>query len=1410
MKKNKILLFAALATIGFANIGTAEAKNADSWEALNPSDPVENIEITADITSEGNTSAIEYSVSQTINGNNHSVTGAGNRSISLKGDGEYNFLNLGKISDGSEEASTFSYKNLNGETVYKNIEKSVNSFSQQFIKNTDKTITVNINNSAFSDNTNTVFYSTKNATLNITDSIFYNNKSTTNYSIIEGFHENNINIKNSIFVNNNSVSSGGVLYTFGKLKVEDSYFITNQTGDSGGAVKFEGSNASFEKSKFEGNISVDGDGGAINTQTGSVIDYIKNSEFLNNRCNYDGGAISTSGGFIETIDNTVFEGNFARGEGGAIWVVMDTPTHTEKPPVLIKNSIFKNNEAGSGGAISTGTDEEVRANYTYITDSQFLNNKIQQSGHYFMYGAPLGGAILSASNVPMVFNNVDFTGNEAVPGGRRNYSAGGAVYFAGNADGADLKIVDSNFSNNSALEGGALYVENADTLIVAASKDVVFSGNTAGADADDYNGGADIYFDASSMSTTLSLNAADGKKVAFNGSIAAYAGDETTPAIDINKSGLTYNTYDGTTETSVNAGTSGEVQFNARVGDEEQNFSAINLYGGTLSIGQNKEVSLDNPDGLLNDNNFYVKGNSTLNTVNDVVGEFTPKVFSIAEGINLECKLDVDLAETKSDTLGITENNGTVTLSSFNVISDSTEQDLKVKYSNQNVNGTVKDDYTITTSKKTYDVTAENNNDGSFIVFSVAKDEGGLPTAIDAEANQYIITDNQDENVEKWKGSDGNVITSDIDINAKGHSIFTENDLDGMVVSQGTSVILRNIKELSGFNNALTNDGGTLSIIDSNITNNSGDADITNNSGVVNISAATKDVKIGSENTDNALTSNGGTVNVSGSNKVTFDGAVQGTNDAKMNISADTTFNDNVSGMDIAQSSGNVNIKNLSGSDYKLNGGTLKVNDSGNFAPETFELNKGTISLSDESAFSPRSNILNGGNIDAANNNTGNLNFNTLTLNNAINLAVDVDMNKQIMDTITANTLDGNGTIKVNKFNLISETNKPKISINFANGDIKDYVSTNVKTVEGKIFKYNVNYDNKTGQFSFAGGGSSSDGFSPSVLASPVAAQLQGYLTQLNSYDEAFRNMDMYMLLPNKVRQAMKYKNQVAINSSDFAYDDSKTIYDDNTGWLRTHTTFENVPLKNGPKVSNVAYGTYFGGESQLYDLGKGWDGIWGLYAGYNGSHQAYNGISMYQNGGTLGVLGMAYKGNFFQGLTINASANGGEAYTKFGDENFSMLMAGIASKTGYNIEFKEGKYIVQPSLLLSYSFVNPFDYNNSAGIHISSDPLHAIQVEPNIKFIANLKNGWQPYAGVGVVWSIMDKTHYTANDVALPQLSVKPYVKYGVGVRKTWGERFTGFFQTYITNGGRNGVGLQLGFRWALGGKKSKPKENI
>ena len=432
--------------------------------------------------------------------------------------------------------------------------------------------------------------------------------------------------------------------------------------------------------------------------------------------------------------------------------------------------------------------------------------------------------------------------------------------------------------------------------------------------------------------------------------------------------------------------------------------------------------------------------------------------------------------------------------------------------------------------------------------------------------------------------------------------------------------------------------------------------------------------------------------------------------------------------------------------------------------------------------------------------------FDNINLEGPVDLFLDIDLKQGVADKIAANTVEGSGYLVLgyDGINAVTDALRDDSSVQIATGAITDYIKLEEEDMKvmGPIEEYLIGYDDGMLNFTKTGGNHPKySQVNPGIMAGAVAAQMGGYLVQLNSYDEAFRNMDMYMLMTKKQREAMKHRNKYAYNgSSGIIYDASISRHENKSGWLRPFATFEQVDLDGGPDVSNVSYGSYFGMDSEFIDLGHGWDGVWSAYAGYNGSHQSYDGIGIYQNGGTLGVVGMAYKGNFFTGLTVNAGASAGRANVDMGYDDFTMLMSGVASKSGYNFELFDGKFIIQPSYMMSYSFVNMFDYTSAQGARVTSDPLHAIHIEPGIKFIGNLKNGWQPYAGISMIWNVMDKTRFMANEVYLPELSIKPFVKYGVGLRKSWGERFTGYLQTYITNGGRNGVGLQAGFNWALG----------
>lgn len=479
-------------------------------------------------------------------------------------------------------------------------------------------------------------------------------------------------------------------------------------------------------------------------------------------------------------------------------------------------------------------------------------------------------------------------------------------------------------------------------------------------------------------------------------------------------------------------------------------------------------------------------------------------------------------------------------------------------------------------------------------------------------------------------------------------------------------------------------------------------------------------------------------------------------------------------------------------------------------------LNSGTLKYYDDSYLANggmNAITFNGGNLDLRNGVASNIPLYGLALKSNSNIFVDVDLANKSMDKLTANNSSyTGGKLNVAGMNLLSDAINDFTSINFTeDSNLKSNVAYtgDSQVAYSPIYKYNVNYNANNGNFEFkrgngGGGGNASDAFNPAVLTGPVGAQLGSYLTQLNTYEQAFANMDMLMLMPRAQRIAMKYANKYASTQGTgeggvITFSPNQIPEEQKGLWFRPFATFENVGLKNGPNVKNIGYGSLFGGDSDLLELKHGWDMQYSFYGGYNGSNQYYNGVSIYQNGGSLGASSTWYKDNFFTGLTANVGANVGEASSMYGNEDFTMLATGIASKTGYNWELANGKFIVQPSFLMSYTFVNTFDYTNAAGVRISSDPLHAIQIAPGLKFIGNLKNCWQPYIGLQMVWNVMDRARFKANDVSLPNMSVDPYFQYGIGLQKRIGDRFTGFGQAMLRNGGRNGIALQFGFRWAI-----------
>ena len=48
--------------------------------------------------------------------------------------------------------------------------------------------------------------------------------------------------------------------------------------------------------------------------------------------------------------------------------------------------------------------------------------------------------------------------------------------------------------------------------------------------------------------------------------------------------------------------------------------------------------------------------------------------------------------------------------------------------------------------------------------------------------------------------------------------------------------------------------------------------------------------------------------------------------------------------------------------------------------------------------------------------------------------------------------------------------------------------------------------------------------------------------------------------------------------------------------------------------------------------------------------------------------------------------------------------------------------------------------------------------------------------------------------------MSIKPYAEYGLGLQHCWKDKYSAYAQALLRSGGRNGIALTFGFRWALG----------
>ena len=1098
--------------------------------------------------------------------------------------------------------------------------------------------------------------------------------------------------------------------------------------------------------------------------------------------------------------------------------------------VTVQNEVTLNNTTANNSIeLSNGSTLKIRNN----GDISNNNSLVAKGGTIDLADGIIGGTAINLGNVDITNSDLNVIIDTDLS---TDPSATADIITANSVSGSDKKVLISDINlMHKSTHGVPIDVQIAQGAIMS-SVDLAAGIKTHGksAEGESYM----LSYDNTTGNLNFSYNglyqavkSQSASRVYTMGSdenVIQDLGDMGGPSTGDNKGTLTINgnqnSINGNNHEGINVGADQTLYIN-EVGKLAQDGSVEKSYNGfekaiDVASGGNLTVEDSVFDGNTTDVNnngtFTLKGNNTFN----------------------------DTIASTNSTGAMTVNDGTSTFNGKVTQNNITVNDGATANFNNNVNsnvansGTTNNAGTLTGDVSNTGVNAEFNNNG--------KVNGN-------------VTENSGTFNNNGKEVNGNVSSNSGTFNNKGGKVAGNVSTSGTFDNSNNGLVSGNVDITDGtFNNEVGRVAGNVTnagTLDTNLNNISGT--IANN-GTMNVSGGTVQNDItgtGTANVKGDVTNTKnitqGTVNVDSDKKITNTGSLT-VNDAlnnKGNITGTGVLNigdnataDNTNG-EITQNTVNIgngaNVKTNADKFNALNGinndgtitytgGTVRSNITGStngvvnlgdnptssdnvdmplnstISGNQINLNNALITFGPNADISGASSLnINAGGMNVMDGKLTSTNLGNVNLNGKSDLAIDFNLSDMTSDTFVANVTNNGGMFNINKLNVMGTTLKDNIKIQLGNptrlgasnvtSDTFDLPSimTPIRKINGRV---------EDGYLIYAPGGNKHTDFNPAALATPIAVQFGGYLSQINSYDEAFRNLDMKMLMTQEERNAWKLQNRYASADSVQVFSPLYLPEKDKALWARPYAAFEHVGLNNGPNVNNTMYGTFFGGDSDMKELRHGWDYQWSAYVGYNGSHQSYSGVDIYQNGGNLGVTGAWFKGNFFTALTANVGASIADESTMYGSDVVPMIMGGVASKTGYNIQLAKGKFIIQPNYLMSYTFVQSINYKSASGAHINGKALNGIQIAPGIKFIGNLKGGWQPYASIRMVWNTIDKTRYTAEDIALPQMSVAPYFQYGLGLQKRWGDRFTGFLQAMARSGGRNGVALSAGFRWAIG----------
>ena len=286
------------------------------------------------------------------------------------------------------------------------------------------------------------------------------------FSIGEGF---TVTLTNATLINGRAVE-GGAIYNDGSLTLSDVKLSDNAADSYGGAVFNNGelvvSDSVFDSNDVlnRGSASVDYGGAAIYNWYDGVLT-VSGSNFTNNIKNYKNGdrlvgAVATIGD--ATISDSCFVNNAGRW-GGAISASGYLIAGDDVNTLTVSGSTFKENGGLYGAGIFVAGSDFTVSDCVFDKNTAFGKGDMTPNNNN-------GAAIVvtdTGKDITGAITGSNFTNNKA--------QYGGAIYICE----GNIAISDSLFVNNSAdVEGGAIDIGSAINNPVVAVENSKFVNNT--------------------------------------------------------------------------------------------------------------------------------------------------------------------------------------------------------------------------------------------------------------------------------------------------------------------------------------------------------------------------------------------------------------------------------------------------------------------------------------------------------------------------------------------------------------------------------------------------------------------------------------------------------------------------------------------------------------------------------------------------------------------------------------------------------------------------------------------------------------------------------------------------------------------------------------------------------------------